>query len=269
MRKNYSRSTFSGAGTPLFPEMMGVESGDESRSSSSSSSSAHEASDVDNNDNDDGPDEEGENVNDNVEFDHEELHTTQDTSPVMPSWAISLQTHNETSQKAMAELTSLVSTLSLTVQSQDKEIRKLKIENKRLKLSKSSYKPEKFKILVRGPPQNPSYKNFVVSSSISSEDDAVRQGEKEYVDEEVFGHNDGDDAGPSSPFVEKNVDVACPSSPIGENILSSNGSPIKTIAEILRQDELEAKAKADAEISKAAAESLSSILSKKLEESVS
>ncbi|KAI3783303.1 hypothetical protein L1987_42381 [Smallanthus sonchifolius] len=81
MKKNHSRSTFSGNETPLFPEMMGfsdVESSEESESSSSSSRT--EVSD--DSDNDDDPDGEGDNINSNVEFDHVELHTTQDTPPI-------------------------------------------------------------------------------------------------------------------------------------------------------------------------------------------
>ncbi|KAI3784293.1 hypothetical protein L1987_43390 [Smallanthus sonchifolius] len=61
MKKNHSRSTFSGAETPLFLEMMGfsdVEIGAESTSSG-----------------------EEENNNVEVEFDQEELHTTQDSPP--------------------------------------------------------------------------------------------------------------------------------------------------------------------------------------------
>ncbi|KAI3762528.1 hypothetical protein L1987_52958 [Smallanthus sonchifolius] len=115
-----------------------------------------------------------EDVNENMEFEHEELHTTQDSPPrqhrvpipmqgspvhsqeeVMPSQAITLQSQNESLQKAVAEWTSLVSTLSTIVQSQDKEILKLKQENKR---------------------------------------------KKAFDNEEIFG---GDDAGPSSPFSEK------------------------------------------------------------------
>ncbi|KAI3783354.1 hypothetical protein L1987_42433 [Smallanthus sonchifolius] len=291
------RSTFSGPETPLFPEMMGFgrntlfgsfESGAES-SSSGSSSSAGDTDHID-----DGKNGKGENIHANVEFEHEELHTTQDSPP--------RQDKNETLQRVFTELTSLVSTLSTTVQSQYKEILKLKRENKRLKLSKSSSKPRKFKRLMRGPPPKPSYKNFVVSTSTSSED-VERQGEK-ISNEEIFGGNDsdeeifdGDNAGPSSlaDDVVGGADIAGPSSPIGENILSSRGSPIKSkqimteaesmhtlktklskemeeeqsrkaIAELLRQEVLEAKAHVDADIAKAASESLSSILSKKLEE---
>ncbi|KAI3774050.1 hypothetical protein L1987_48593 [Smallanthus sonchifolius] len=232
------------------------------RSSSSESSS------------DDYNNEDGDNAaNDDVVFETEDLHTTQDTQPVsfdhervltlvqrspahahdevMPSWAFTLQSQNESLQKAVADLTSLVSSL-----------------------------------------------NCVVSSNSSSEGDAVRQGEMASK-EEIFDVNEVADVAnvlSTSPFsdnADKVVDDdAGPSSPISENIVSPLGSPItnvdkgkkiaieaepevtsktklskemeeelsrKAIADLLRLDELEAKA--DAEIAKARADSLSSILS--------
>ncbi|KAI3814045.1 hypothetical protein L1987_18787 [Smallanthus sonchifolius] len=122
-----------------------IELGVESSSSGSSSSNAD--SDADKN-NGDGHDEEGDNVDNNdVVFETEDLNTTHGTqlvSPnqsqdeVMPSWAITLQSQNESLQKAVAELTSLVSSFSTTAQTQDNEIMKLNKENKRLKLATSS-----------------------------------------------------------------------------------------------------------------------------------
>ncbi|KAI3773987.1 hypothetical protein L1987_48527 [Smallanthus sonchifolius] len=102
MKKNHSRSIFSGTETPLFPELLGfsdVESGAESISLGFSSSNTDSDAD-DNNDN-------GHNGE-----------------------VITLQTRNESLQKAVAKLTSLVSSLSTTVQSQEKEILKLNKENK-------------------------------------------------------------------------------------------------------------------------------------------
>ncbi|KAI3805300.1 hypothetical protein L1987_27540 [Smallanthus sonchifolius] len=257
---NHSRSTFSGTETQLFPTLMNfsnVKSGAESRSSGSSSSN-----------NDDGHDAYGDNVDDNdVVFETEDLNTKQDTPPVspnhnriptpihrspphshdevIPSWAITLQSKNESLHKAVVVQTSLVSSLSTTVQSQDKEVLKLKKENKRLKLAKSSSKPKKFKRLTGGEGSD---------------------------DEEIFG---GDDVGPNSQFsnkVEANTVDAGPSSPFGDNIVSPPGSLITNVdkgqqiaTEAEPQDELEAIAQADAETAKAAADSLSSILSQQLE----
>ncbi|KAI3814196.1 hypothetical protein L1987_18944 [Smallanthus sonchifolius] len=223
--KNHSKSTFSGRETPLFPELMGffdVKSGAESRSSSSSSYDGHEY---------DGHEADGDNVDDNdVLFETEHLNTTQDTPPISPNHD-RIPTPIHKSHKAVAELTTLVSSLPTTVQSQDKEILKLKKENKSLKLAKSSSKPRKFKRLVRGPHPQPSYKYLVVSSSTSSEDDAVRRREKVSSDDEIF-YDMFADVGPSSPLSDK-VEADCasggPMSPVGENIVSSSASPIQTI----------------------------------------
>ncbi|KAI3827618.1 hypothetical protein L1987_01697 [Smallanthus sonchifolius] len=281
--------------------------------------SSSSSSDNDDGANDDNPHGEEENNNDNVEFDQEELHT-QDSPPrqdmvptpvhkspdhiledVMPSWAITLQNQKKSLQKAVAKLTSLVSNLSSTVNSQDKKILKLKKENKRLKLLKSLSKPKKFKRLVRGPPPRPFYKNFVVSSSTSSPSSIKRQGEN--IEKEVFDSLNGDDYGPSAPADHNNADDADQGSPIGVITLSPPKSPVKVfhfmfsiflikrfirdgsksklsiemeeglsrkkIDEMLRQDELEAKAHAEADLAKAAAKSLSSILSKQPEENKS
>ncbi|KAI3797878.1 hypothetical protein L1987_33142 [Smallanthus sonchifolius] len=248
MKKNHSRSTFYGTETPLFPELLGftdVESGAESSSSRSSSCNVDYDA-VDNND--DGHNGEGYSTfspnHDRIPT-HIHRSSAHSHEEVMHSWAITLQTKNESLQKAVAELTSLFSSLSTTVQSQDKEILKLKKENKRLKLAKSSSKPKKFKILVRGPPPKPSYKNFVVSSSTSFEDDAVRQGEKD-SDEEIF--YDVDKGKHIGTEVESQVTSKAKLSKEMDEELSR-----KAIAELLRQNELEAKTQADVETTKAAA----------------
>ncbi|KAI3743701.1 hypothetical protein L1987_56765 [Smallanthus sonchifolius] len=197
MKKNHSRGKFSGIETPIFQEMMGFEDIESEAESSSSGSSSDNVED----DNVDGQDGEGENVNANVKFNHEELHTTQDTPRVSPD-------HERISSPI---------------------------------------------------------------HSTSSEGDAERQGEKVF-DEEVFDGKNSGNASPSSPNVA-DADVAGPSSPIGEQILSYHGSPIKNIdkrKQIVIEDDppkvTSKPPKADVDIANAAAESLSSILSKKLEE---
>ncbi|KAI3815413.1 hypothetical protein L1987_15080 [Smallanthus sonchifolius] len=262
MKKNHSRSTFSGNKTPLFPEMMGfedIESGAESSSLGSSSDML---------------------MKEMIIMMMDKMEMMNMLIPIL-----SLTMKNSTQLKI--HLLHLLDMIGFNSYSQFKK------EKKRLELSKSSSKPRKLRRLVRGPPPQPSYKNIVVSSNTSSEGDAESHEEKD--DEEVF-YFDGDNAGISSPADD---DVAGPSSPMGENILSSSGSPIKNlykgkqivikdefpqvtsttkltkemeeelsrqaIVEILRKDDLDAKAQADVEIAKAAAESLSSILSKQLE----
>ncbi|KAI3776344.1 hypothetical protein L1987_46121 [Smallanthus sonchifolius] len=163
--------------------------------------------DNDNNDNhDEGNVEYNADEDAHVEFDHEELNTTQGTtyppptpieervptpihssppaySEEMPSWGITLQTQNQALQQAVEGLTTLVISLSTTVKNQDKEILKLKQNNRKLK----------------------------VFSSSSSSDDARRQGEKDSEDEihvadpkvndEIPGDDHVADVHPSSPGV--------------------------------------------------------------------
>ncbi|KAI3819743.1 hypothetical protein L1987_13591 [Smallanthus sonchifolius] len=219
MKKSHSRSTFSGVETPLFPEMLGLSDGESEVFSSFSSDSDCESDSKD----DAANSIEGKvHEEENVDFEHEELRTTLGTTSPPPTPVEErVPTPNHNSPPAQSEEMSI---WDITLQNHNQALQQAVKE--KLKYSESSSKPRKFKRLVKGPHPNPSYKNFRVSSSSSSSDSAIRQGEKGSENEiHVANHvdnaeiNDAEihnaDVHPSSPDVVVNSSKPIINSPIG------------------------------------------------------
>ncbi|KAI3820977.1 hypothetical protein L1987_08533 [Smallanthus sonchifolius] len=133
------------------------------------------------------------------------------TSAAIPAWTVELKAQNTSLQKAVEVLTTLVTTLKFAVLSQVAEIKNFKLSHVEFSKVKS------FKRLMKGP----SCKNFRISSSWSTLNDAGRKGENKDKDndaEDVDNFFDDADYGHFAPGHQQKA----PETIVAENIVPEN-----------------------------------------------